>query len=66
MKKIEHQILRRDSTKSYNIPLYLEANAEELGIMVGFDGDIEQEDKECNFVYTSTGNTITVFACQMI
>lgn len=61
MKKIEHQILRRDSTKSYNIPLYLEANAEELGIMVGFDGDIEQEDKECNFVYTSTGNTITVW-----
>ena len=46
----------------YNLPLFLEAKADELGLMVGFDGDIEQNEQLCNFVYSAnTGNTLTVY-----
>ena len=46
----------------YNLPLFLEAKADELGVMVGFDGDIEQAEQLCNFVYSAnTGNTLTVY-----
>jgi hypothetical protein len=46
----------------YNIPLFLESKADELGVMVGFDGDIEQTEQLCNFVYSAnTGNTLTVY-----
>ena len=49
-----------NSGTTYNIPLYLNASADELGVMVGFDGDIEQVEQLVNFTYTQTGNTITV------
>jgi hypothetical protein len=46
----------------YNLPLFLETKADELGVMVGFDGDIEQTEQLCNFVYSAnTGNTLTVY-----
>ncbi len=46
----------------YNLPLFLEAKADELGVMVGFDGEIEQAEQLCNFVYSAnTGNTLTVY-----
>lgn len=46
----------------YNLPIYLEAKADELGLMIGFDGNIEQDEQFCNFVYTSnSGNTLTVY-----
>lgn len=48
--------------ENYQIPLFLDAKADELGVMVGFDGDIEQVDQLCNFVYSAnTGNTLTVY-----
>jgi hypothetical protein len=52
-----------DVFPSYNIPLFLESKVDEMGVMVGFDGDIEQVEQLCNFTYTgSTGNTIiTIF-----
>lgn len=46
----------------YNLPLFLDAKADELGVMVGFDGEIEQTEQLCNFVYKSpSGNTLTVY-----
>lgn len=46
----------------YNLPLFLDAKADELGVMVGFDGEIEQTEQLCNFVYSAnTGNTLTVY-----
>lgn len=62
MKKLKYEILKKDSTTDYNLPIYLEAKADELGLMVGFDGDIEQTEQLCNFVYSAnTGNTLTVY-----
>ncbi len=47
---------------SYNLPLFLESTVDEMGVMVGFDGDIEQVEQLCNFSYTQTGSTIQVYS----
>ena len=49
--------------ESHNILLYLENTVDELGVMVGFNGDMEQVEQLCNFTYSgTTGNTtISVF-----
>jgi hypothetical protein len=61
MKKLKYEILRKTGL-TYNLPIFLEAKADELGVMVGFDGDIEQTEQLCNFVYSAnTGNTLTVY-----
>lgn len=36
---------------TYQIPVFLEASVDEMGIMVGFDGEIEQVEQFCNFTY---------------
>lgn len=46
---------------SYEVPLFLESSADEMGVMVGFDGNIEQVEQICNFSYTQTGNTVQVY-----
>jgi hypothetical protein len=46
---------------SYDIPLFLESSADEMGVMVGFDGNMEQVEQICNFSYTQTGNTVQVY-----
>lgn len=45
----------------YNLPLFLECDAKELGVMVSFDGYMEQVDQLCNFSYTQTGHTIQLY-----
>lgn len=45
----------------YEIPITLDAKADELGIMVGFDGEVDQVEQLCNFTYKASGNTITVY-----
>ena len=47
-------------TTTYQLPIYLETNADEMGIMVGFDGNMEQMEQISNFSYTGVGNTITI------
>jgi hypothetical protein len=46
---------------NHEIPIYLESSVDEMGVMVGFDGDIEQIEQVCNFSYTQTGNTLQVY-----
>jgi len=58
---MNYKILRKTSGDTYNIPLYLESNLDEMGVMVGFDGDISQVEEYCNFSYTQTGSTIQVY-----
>ena len=58
--KNKYQILRETGV-TYNIPLFLESSVDEMGVMVGFDGDIEQIEQICNFSYTQTGNTLQVY-----
>lgn len=60
MKRDRYQILY-SSGATYNVPLYLNASVDEMGVMSGFDGDIVQVEQLVNFTYSQTGNTITIF-----
>ena len=61
MKRIKHQILRPSTGLTFNLPIFLESSADEMGVMVPFDGDIEQVEQFCNFTYKGNGNVITVY-----
>ncbi len=62
MKRIEHKILKsNDYTGSYQIPVFLDSSVDEMGVMVSFDGDMEQIEQLCNFTYKQSGSTITVY-----
>jgi hypothetical protein len=62
MKKINYEILTGSTTGvTYQLPIFLESSVDEMGIMVGFDGDIEQIEQFCNFTYTGFGNVITIY-----
>lgn len=54
-------INEEDSYFSYNIPVYLESYTDEFGVMVGFDGNIEQIEQIVNFTYKQSDNTVTVY-----
>jgi len=54
-------INKQDAYPGYNIPLYLESKTDEMGVMVGFDGDIEQMEQLVNFSYIQSENTVTVY-----
>jgi hypothetical protein len=47
---------------SFNIPLFLESSADEMGGFVDFDGYLEQVEQLVNFTYTQTGSTIEVYS----
>ena len=62
MKKSYHKILRTTTGTTYNLPVYLNSTAYEMGGMVGFDGDIEQVEQLTNFHYSHTGgNSIRLY-----
>lgn len=62
MKKIKYEILTgRTSEYNYQIPIFLETTADEMGIMVGFNGEIEQIEQFCNFTYKGSGNIVTLY-----
>lgn len=56
MKKDKINILYEPDAE-YNIPLFLECNVDEMGVMVGFDGDIEQIEQIVNFSYSGITST---------
>jgi hypothetical protein len=52
MKKDRYEILSGSTSgATYQLPIYLECSVDEMGIMVGFDGNIEQIEQFCNFTY---------------
>lgn len=55
-------IEKKDAFDNYNLPLFLENNAYEMGVMVGFDGNIEQIEQIVNFTYTQTGKNVVVYS----
>jgi hypothetical protein len=62
MKRIEHKILKSNHyTGSYQIPVFLDSSVDEMGVMVSFDGDMEQVEQLCNFTYKQSGSTITIY-----
>jgi hypothetical protein len=52
---------QQKSYYDYNLPIFLESKSDEMGIMVGFDGDIEQVEQLVNFTYTQSNKTVTVY-----
>jgi len=56
-----YQLLYVTGSTSYQIPIFLESTVDEMGVMVGFDGNLTQVEQLCNFSYTQTGNTIQVY-----
>jgi len=56
-----YKILKTTTGQTFNLPVFLEASLDEQGIMVGFDGEIEQIEQLCNFTYRGIDNTITVY-----
>jgi hypothetical protein len=61
MRKNRYEILKQTGV-TYNLPIFLESSVDEMGVMVGFDGDIEQMEQIVNFSYTQTGSTIQVYS----
>jgi hypothetical protein len=45
----------------YVVPIFLESTVDEMGVMVSFDGGVEQVEQLCNFTYTQTGSTVTLY-----
>lgn len=43
------------------IPIALEANADEMGVMSSFDGNMEQVEQLVNFTYKQSGSVVTVY-----
>lgn len=62
MEKIKYEILTgRPDISDYQIPIFLESSIDEMGIMVGFSGEIEQIEQFCNFTYQGSGNVLTIY-----
>lgn len=57
----KYKILFEEETE-YNLPIFLENKLDEMGVMVGFDGEIEQVEQVVNFTYRISGNTVTVYS----
>lgn len=58
---MKYQILKTTTGLTYSVPIYLESSVDEMGVMVGFNGDITQVEEFCNFSYTQTGSTIQIY-----
>lgn len=56
MQSNKYEILKETGT-TFNLPIYLESSADEMGVMVGFDGEIQQVDQLVNFSYSGVTGT---------
>lgn len=56
------EIDKEEAYDSFNIPLFLEQTIDDLGVMVGWDGEMEQVEQLCNFTYSGVtdSNIITI------
>lgn len=48
----------------HNLPIYIESTVDEMGVMVGFDGNIQQVEELVNFSYSGTVGTtgVTIYS----
>ena len=56
MRKYTYEILYKSGT-TFNLPIFLNSSVDEMGVMVGFDGDIQQVEELVNFSYSGLTNT---------
>ena len=59
MESNKYEILKQSGT-TFNLPIYLESSVDEMGVMVGFDGEIQQVEQLVNFSYSGITDTKTV------
>ena len=59
-----NEISGSNAYDNHNLPIFLTSTVDEMGVMVGFDGDIQQVEELVNFSYLGNTNTnqITVFS----
>ena len=50
-------ITKSEAYDDFILPIYLENSINDLGVMVGWDGEIEQVEQLCNFTYKYSGIT---------
>lgn len=60
MKPNKYEILKKEENTSFTLPLYLESSVDEMGVMVGFDGEVQQIDQLVNFSYSGGVGTKTI------
>lgn len=53
MKRYKYEILSGVTGTTFQVPIFLEASVDEMGVMVGFDGEFEQIEQFANFTYKS-------------
>lgn len=63
MRKDKYEILSGSTSGvTHQLPIFLGESVDEMGIMVGFDGTMEQIEQFCNFTYAGIGgNSIRVY-----
>ena len=61
MKDLYKILKNTTGTTIYQIPIYLEEKFDNMGVMVVFDGEIEQVEQYTNFTYSGYNQTITVY-----
>jgi hypothetical protein len=47
--------------QSYKIPIVLDADVDEMGVMTSFDGNMEQVEQLVNFTYKVSGSVVTIY-----
>lgn len=61
MDKKTYSIVKSTTGQTFNLPIYLEDYSEQLGVMVGFDGDVAQIEEISNFTYSGSSSTLTIY-----
>lgn len=56
-----YSILKTTTGQTFNLPIFLAQNIQEMGVMTGFDGAISQNEQLCNFTYSGFSNSVTVY-----
>lgn len=61
MKKNIISILKSNNTEDIQIPVFFDNTIVDLGVMVGFDGEINQIEQKCNFTYKGNNMVVQVY-----
>jgi len=56
MKRYKYEILSGVTGTTFQVPIFLEGSVDEMGVMVGFDGEFEQIEQYANFTYKGVSN----------
>lgn len=61
MNKTQYTIYRPITGFSHNLPIHLDENIQQLGMMSSFDGDISHVEQISSFTYSGNGMSVRIF-----